>query len=426
MRDAIVIGAGLSGLMGALALAHAGYRPLVLAAGHGKTHWLSGTIDLLGTGGDESLCDALLQCIAAQPGHPYARVGLAGIEEALAQFRSVVEMARYPYFGSLERTIVLPTALGALRPTTLVPATMVAGDVRLSGDILIAGFQELRDFFPHLIAANLRSQGISAQGVHIQVPTAAYRVDYSTRTFAELFDNHTFRLEIGAQLRSARGKATRIGLPAVLGLRDALEVVHDLQRLSGAQIFEIPTLPPSVSGMRLWNIFRRGIEHAGGRFQIGSAVVGSDSHADGTDGYAPLLTRITTEAAARQHHHYARGFLLATGGIAGGGIRTDAHGNVWETALGLPVCAPSIRSQWFAERFLNKTGHPIFCAGLATDDHLHPVDSNARVIYGNVVVAGSVLAGVDSIQERCASGVALATGWRAGTVLAEMLAHAGR
>jgi len=33
MRDTIVIGAGLAGLMGALALAEAGRRPLVLAKG---------------------------------------------------------------------------------------------------------------------------------------------------------------------------------------------------------------------------------------------------------------------------------------------------------------------------------------------------------------------------------------------------------
>ena len=48
MRDTIVIGAGLAGLMGALALAEAGRKPLVLAKGQGATHWTSGTIDVWG------------------------------------------------------------------------------------------------------------------------------------------------------------------------------------------------------------------------------------------------------------------------------------------------------------------------------------------------------------------------------------------
>lgn len=48
MRTTIVIGAGLSGLMGALALAEAGLHPLLLAKGQGATHWTAGTIDVWG------------------------------------------------------------------------------------------------------------------------------------------------------------------------------------------------------------------------------------------------------------------------------------------------------------------------------------------------------------------------------------------
>ncbi|MBO9322124.1 MAG: FAD-binding protein, partial [Roseiflexus sp.] len=48
MRTTLVIGAGLSGLMGALALAEAGLQPLVLAKGQGATHWTAGTVDVWG------------------------------------------------------------------------------------------------------------------------------------------------------------------------------------------------------------------------------------------------------------------------------------------------------------------------------------------------------------------------------------------
>src|SRR5512147_2208328 len=161
MRDTVVIGAGLSGLMGALALADAGKRPLVLAKGQGTTHWTSGTVDVWGGDGSRGLRDELRDLIAARPDHPYARVGVEGVAQALDRFRAVMETARYPYVGSLERNVLLPTAIGALRPAALLPATMAAGDARLGGPLLIAGFRELRDFFPPLAAANLAAQGIA-------------------------------------------------------------------------------------------------------------------------------------------------------------------------------------------------------------------------------------------------------------------------
>ncbi|HEX9371021.1 MAG TPA: glycerol-3-phosphate dehydrogenase subunit GlpB [Roseiflexaceae bacterium] len=411
MRDIIVIGAGLSGLMGALALADAGRKPFVLAKGQGATHWTSGTLDVWGDPGERGLRDALRELIAARPDHPYARAGVEGVEAAVDRFRSLMEAARYPYVGSLERNVLLPTAIGALRPAALLPATMAAGDTRLGGSVLLASFRELRDFFPPLAAANLAAQGIPARGVYLDLPPIKRKLDFNTRNFAELFDDPAFREDVGRQLRAARGDATRIGLPAVLGLSDPLGVVSDLQRLSGAQVFEIPTLPPSVPGMRLFAIFRDAIQRAGGRLQIGAEVL----RGEGADG---RLAAIYSAAAARDQEHRANAFLLATGGVAGGGVRTDNTGAVWETALGLPLRAPDARADWFAPRFLDERGHPIYGAGLATDDRLRPTDGAGKVVYANVVAAGTALAGADPVRERCYSGLALATGWRAGRLLA--------
>src|SRR5262245_15043873 len=238
MRDTIVIGAGLAGMTGALALAEAGRRPLVLAKGQGATHWTSGTIDVWGGDAVHGLRDHLRNLIAERPDHPYARAGVAGVEAALDRFRALMEAARYPYVGSLGRNVLLPTALGALRPAALLPATMAAGDARLGGrdhgepPLLIAGFRELRDFFPPLAAANLSAQGITARGMYLKLPPVGRKLDFNTRTFAQLFDDPAFRQDVGRQLRQLKGDAPRIGLPAVLGLRDPLGVVADLQHLS--------------------------------------------------------------------------------------------------------------------------------------------------------------------------------------------------
>ncbi|KAB8139773.1 glycerol-3-phosphate dehydrogenase subunit GlpB [Chloroflexia bacterium SDU3-3] len=410
MRDTIVIGAGLSGLMAALQLAEAGRRPLVLAKGQGATHWTPGTIDIWGAVGDQTLREALEALIAGRPEHPYARVGVAQVESAIERFRALVEAARYPYVGGLDRNVLLPTAIGALRPAALFPATMAAGDMRQGGKTLIAGFRQLRDFFPPMIAANLREQGHDAQGVYLDLPASTGRtLDFNTRSFALLFDRPEWRAQIGQQLRKLKGDATRIGLPAVLGLHDPMAVVADLQREAGALIFEIPTVPASVPGMRLAEIFARAITAAGGRMQLGAFV-------ERAEGEGQQLRHIYSEAAARQQQHSAQQFVLATGGVGGGGVWSDPEGKVWERALGLPILAPQGRGQWFSPRFLDPTGHPIFQAGVAVDTRFRPIDGG-QVVYENVAVAGAALAGADPVRERCYSGLALATGYAAAQSL---------
>ncbi len=428
MYDTIVIGAGLAGLMAALRRAEQGQRVLLLAKGHGTTHWSTGCVDLFDppqeTGHPYASLEAL---IAAQPDHPYALVGLAGIRAALDRFRAICAAAGYPLVGSLQQNVLLPTAVGALRPTCLLPATMAAGDARLLATrangqapqalpasaavrpTLVAGFRELRDFFPPLIAANLEAQGYAAQGVYLELPPINRRLDFSTAVFARLFDQPDFRSHVGAQLRRLvqAGGYARIALPAVLGAQHPVAVVRDLQAASGALIFEVPTLPASVPGMRLYQILADAFEHAGGRIQIGSEVLRAEAH-DGR------VTAVYTEAAAREQRHSATNFILASGGIAGGGIRGDHNGALHEVALGLPVRGPDNRSDWFAPRYLHEAGHPIFRSGIVVNRQFQPLDPSGQVVYTNVQVVGAALANVDPIREGCTEGLALATGWAVG------------
>jgi glycerol-3-phosphate dehydrogenase subunit B len=131
------------------------------------------------------------------------------------------------------------------------------------------------------------------------------------------------------------------------------------------------------------------------------------------------LRAVYTEAAAREQRHEATSFLLATGGIAGGGLRAGRTGELVETALGLPVDAPGGRAGWFAPRFLDAAGHPIYRAGVRTDSALRPLDGRGELVYENVAVAGAALGGADPIREGCHEGVALATGWAAAGHLIE-------
>lgn len=415
--DTIVIGAGLAGLMAALGRVAQGQRVIVLAKGQGTTHWTGGYIDLFDASEhDHNPTAAVEQLIANGSEHPYRLVGLGGIEEAFQALRALCVDGQYPYVGDTRRNVLLPTAMGALRPTCLMPISMVAGDSRQLPDgrgksLLVAGFHALRDFFPPLIAANLREQGIPATSVYLELPPTRRQKDFNPVVFARLFDEPVFRAEVGRQLRELvrQGGYSHIALPAVLGLDYAPYVIADLQAASGALIFEIPTLPPSVPGMRLYNLLTTTLERAGCRVQLGSRVL----RGEGSNG---RLETIYSEAAARVPAHRADRYVLATGGIAGGGLRGTPEGELQETALGLPVQAPDGRGAWFDARFLNQHGHPIFRAGIKVDGQFRPLDAAGTPIYENVQVAGSALAGSDVIREGCLEGVAVATGWKVGNL----------
>ena len=121
-----------------------------------------------------------------------------------------------------------------------------------------------------------------------------------------------------------------MGLPAVLGLRDPHGAWADLQRRLGRGVFEIPTLPPSVPGMRAFEALRAALRAAGGRLVLGSEVVGADR--DGG-----RITAVRAHAAGHDVRYHARWFVLATGGFASGAIALGSDWVTRETVLGLPL-----------------------------------------------------------------------------------------
>ncbi|MEI7771413.1 MAG: FAD-binding protein, partial [Chloroflexales bacterium] len=241
MYDTIIIGAGIAGMLAAIGRAEAGERVLCLAKGHGATHWATGCLDLFDIGDGDPLA-GVESLIADHPDHPYALAGVDSAQAGAGRLRAICEAGGYPLVGSLRRNLRLPTAVGALRTSCLVPATMAAGDARQLprqgdgfGPLLIVGFRELRDFFPPMIAANLCAQGFAAEGAYLQMPPTERTLDFGTVSVARLFDRPEFRADVGRQLRQLvqRGRYSRIGMPAVLGLANATQAVRDLQAASG-------------------------------------------------------------------------------------------------------------------------------------------------------------------------------------------------
>jgi glycerol-3-phosphate dehydrogenase subunit B len=166
--DAVVIGAGTAGLVAAARLAEGGARVCVLAKGVGSTHIAPATIDVLGYAPDRvaSPSGAMPDFVSSHPEHPYAALGIDSVAEAARWFHARVEsgpLPGYRYVGDVDRNYLLPSAVGALRPSAIVPETMAAGDSVAFDRACVVGTRVLRDFHAALCASNLSRLGIPAR-----------------------------------------------------------------------------------------------------------------------------------------------------------------------------------------------------------------------------------------------------------------------
>ncbi|MGZ8635172.1 MAG: anaerobic glycerol-3-phosphate dehydrogenase subunit B, partial [Solirubrobacteraceae bacterium] len=307
----------------------------------------------------------------------------------------------YRYVGDLEHNHLLATAVGVLRPSALVPETMGEGDMRTREPVCIVGTPALRDFHAALCAANLETAGIAARAIEVDLELD--RADANALGLARRFDDPDFRARFAAELTPRLQGDERVGLPAVLGLRDPHGAWADLQRRLGRGVFEIPTLPPSVPGMRAFEALRTALRSAGGRLILGSEVIGAERDGE-------RVSAVRAHAAGHDVRYRARWFVLATGGFASGAIALGSDWITRETVLGLPLRgvpapgAPRFVGQYLAEQ-------PMARVGVAVDGALRAEGAE------NVLVAGASLPGAVPWQEGSGEGIALSSGHRAAEVV---------
>jgi glycerol-3-phosphate dehydrogenase subunit B len=416
-QDTIVIGAGLAGLITAWRAGLEGRKINIITKGWGATYWNTSCIDIFGYQPPDYLKmvdspkEFLDKFIISNPEHPYALAGLSALERAAQSFLKLCQDSKYPYHGSLDINILLPTSIGTLRPSCLIPETMIAGNATDRSPMIIVGFSQFRDFFPSVIADNLNAQNIIAQELTIDLPSLKNRRCITGMVLARLFDDPEFQQEVIDALKPKLGKVGRIGFPAVLGLQTSLNVIQNLQASLQVPVFEIPGLPPSIPGIRLHNLLVTAIEQNQGTLNNGM-LVSSINVVD------KIIRTIWSEAASRWKPHHAYKYVLATGGILGGGITASNNGYAHETIFDLPVNHLEKTSQCFRNEFLSTEGHLINRAGVRVDHTFHPVDKTNERLYENLFAVGGTLGNCDPLRERSLEGIAVVTGFKVGETIA--------
>jgi glycerol-3-phosphate dehydrogenase subunit B len=410
--DVCIIGTGMAGMASALFAANRGLSTVQVGS-TGEIMFASGLFDLLGVHPVEEKriinrpWEGIKQLRKDIPNHPYARIKEQDIRAAFEEFLSFLENAGLPYKRRNERNCRVITALGTLKTTYCVPQTMWNGVEALETKkpCLIIEIRGLKGFSARQMAAALQDVWPNLRTARISFPETGHMSEVYTEQMARALDSPKKREKLIEVVKPHVKDAQAVGMPAIFGMSRTHGVIADLSEGFGVPVFEIPTLPPSVSGVRLKEAFEERIPDKGVRLLSQEQVL-KVHH--GTDGCFTLdVGQETTERTIR-----ARGVILASGRFLGKGLHADRE-RIRETIFDLPVTQPADRTLWHRKDFLDPRGHPINRAGLEIDDSFRPLDSSGRPAFKWLFAAGSILAHQDWMRMKCGSGLALATGFAA-------------
>lgn len=405
-----VIGSGLTGMAASIYAINRGISTS-LAGNTGAIAYTTGYLDLLGKA-DPSSCTIFAdpwQAIASlrenQPHHPFARVTDEEIRLGFEEFTAFITSCGIKYSSPQEHNVMALTPAGTSKPTFSVPATMQAGVEAFAAKkhCTIVDFRGLRGFSAGQFVANLQSEWPRLEAARVTFPNMEHGEIYA-EVMARALEVPANREALAQEIKAVAGESEVIGVPAVLGMHNPDEVMADLARLIGLPIFEIPTMPPSVPGIRLREMFEQVFPQKGLTLVPQQKVTAVDFKAEQIqlslrDNFGPITI-------------LAKTVLLATGRFLSGGLQAQ-HDGISEPLLGLHVSQSDSRDDWYRQYYMDRAGHAIHLAGIEVDDQFRPVDAHGKIVDKRLFAAGVMLAHQDWIRGRCGAGVALATAYRA-------------
>ena len=408
--EMLVIGAGMAGMAAALFAANRNISTIQVGI-PGEILYASGLIDLLAVHPLEKRrlwrdpWKAISAVSNSLPNHPYARISPDNIRKALNECLAALKAAGLPYRHYKYRNTDVLTPMGMLKRTYAIPESMWNGVIAWTRkrSCLLIDFEGLKGFSVRQIQSVLKDKWPELKAARIDFPDRQNEI-YTEQLAQSLELTANRDRLVDAVLPLIKG-AKALGFPAIFGINDTAEVMSDLQNKIGLPIFEIPTLPPAIAGLRLKNAFAQILTSLGVR---------------------TFYQRLVSQAKLKKSGHFTfclwdnqkelvietQAVILATGRFIGQGLVADRM-RIRETLLDLPVSQPNNRTLWHQKSLFEPAGHAINKAGLEVNDNFQPLGATGRPVYENLYAVGSILAHADWIRMKCGSGIAIASAYAA-------------
>ncbi|MCX8125076.1 MAG: glycerol-3-phosphate dehydrogenase subunit GlpB [Spirochaetes bacterium] len=416
--DCIIIGGGISGLTAGIRCAKEGLHTAIISSGMSALHFSSGSIDVLGYVNNKVVykpfeaIDSLTGTIAQ---HPYTKCGKSLIIEALHFFKKECETQNVYLYDNESLNHFHVTALGTLKPTYFSQRSVFNEDVysrfRTMKKIVIINFEGYRDFHPQLAASQLSKHSLFKDCTIvpkiIEMPqlinSNKHPHEFRSIDIARIFEDEENVIRIADTIRLAAEDADFVIIPAIMGIQNFNQVHNILQSRTRILIYEVPTLPPSILGMRIDNALKTRFAQLGGVFIAGDKVVRADIKED--------VVQAVYTANHPENPLEAKFYILSTGSFFSGGMVSEFN-NMYEPIFNLKLHFEPERRQWYSPQFFYTHSHPFLEYGVITDENLRPYDSNNNIIQ-NVYCCGAILGYYNPIREGCGSGVAISTAFKA-------------
>jgi len=410
--DLLIIGSGLSGMSAAVFAANRNINAVV-TGGAGGFEYSSGLLDLWGLsltqkGRITKKPWQMLEKLSEQePNHPLAKIQKKTIQQAFSELTAALKQQGLTYSGHKEKNTLVMPPFGTLRPTfRLTPAMQSnARAVQAREPCLILDFKGLREFSAVFVKEMMKKTWKELRTETLEFPDTGLRQEVFTPFLARSLETEQVQDKFLALIRSAVKDETWLGLPAVLGIQSSEKILNRLEAESGLTLFEIPTSPVSVPGIRLKEALMRALENTSVTlFQNRRVTEVVPQKAGG------FHCRIGSDISPVVLH--AGAVLLSTGRFLSGGLYADRT-KIHESLMGLPVYQPESRNQWHRVNYFDPNGHSINHAGIETDDFQRPVTQDNCLVSETLFAAGTLLARQDWMRSRCGSWLSIATGLKA-------------
>ncbi len=410
--DVLVVGAGMAGLMAAVTAAKSGASVSVLSEGAGVISIGSGAVDFLGYVNGKKITDNPFNHLSELgKEHPYNIIGAENIKNA---FASLIEISKANGYEikmneeGLNQTAV--SIAGTTKPTYICSESNNASRILKAKKILFAGVEYLKDAQPALAVKQAKQYKVFADAeinsALLKSPFGKTHRTLNSLDLARYVDKKEGFNWLKSELKKAAAGYDAVIIPPICGTVNYTKHFKELQNF-GFILVEAVSVPPGVGGYRLRNVLINEAKKLNVKFiencNVQRAVIENGR-------CKSVIALHNNIAGALETEYTADKFIIATGGVIGGGIISTPD-KVYETIFNIPIDSP-VSVEERSDK--NVFGSHLFTKfGVKVNSKLQALDSKGSPLYDNVFFAGNTLADYDFPTEKSGYGVACSTGYTA-------------